>query len=696
MEAAPDMLNLVALCATASSGDGDRPRVGNESNPFAHYPTHFFYPNRVNTAWKGRAERTGGLKLATSGLQWDELGVVFPPMWDFASAQMQSVVEPALMSGDAFQQGAQRVIMEQVTRRRPSRAEFTGTVHVEPLLDSLERDGFARFGPELGFRSLLEQSGLAQHVARMTSGLADGATAIFDLPGVEPVVDQLIDTVGHLVLHYMGIQAEIEGFSAYRLGAKVATPPNYRAVRSGVHVSRPVTSTIWHHDRCGRRLKAYIFLQDVTHDTHPTEIVPGSHRTTYYSYGEYTESRFDAEFIQKRYNTTPMLGGLGDGFVFDTNAIHRGRPGNHGGKRDVLLFEFNVRSELRKFHQLGTNYAPGEFASTACKATALFPRHVNSNFSLDRIRHRRGLGAQRPVQDAQSVENSPLAPFNATHYSFDEQTAAASCVKQKLSTICPARASSEMVCVPIEPVRELHHWKVAKSKDFGHASWIADSDIMYKPEVLTCPPTFQNLFYVDLGAEHYPSSVGAWFRTRYPNHERFKVIAFEADPFKNGVRGGATWRQRRDVEMLPFGVWTKNSTIEFLSEGFGAHLTGDQNLSALGSKFNLKQFGNPKQRKHVVQVPTIDISEFLLRRVREDDYVVLKMDVEGAEFQLIPHLISTGATSLIDEIYVEVHAPSVDGGEDPRKPLVSGRTRHDAKELVSSLRRAGVYAHQWA
>ena len=67
---------------------------------------------------------------------------------------------------------------------------------------------------------------------------------------------------------------------------------------------------------------------------------------------------------------------------------------------------------------------------------------------------------------------------------------------------------------------------------------VADTDGIYKQEGLVCNQRFPRSFYVDLSAEHSSSSVGGWFRTRYPNHSTFKVIAFETDPYKNGVRGG--------------------------------------------------------------------------------------------------------------------------------------------------------------
>lgn len=358
-------------------------------NPFMlKHTVAFAYPGRIAAAWKQRMERVdqAAIDLGTCGVQWNEFGVTFPPSWNFSSPAMMDVVGPLLTSGPPLQREAEHVVLEQQLKPRPPLADFKGPSALQPLLASLERDGFAQFGQELGFRDLILSTGLPRRVMEAVPAAnvhhEDGATFVHYLNGIEPAVERVIDTLGHVVLHYVGEGAELEGFSAFRLGSNVHTP-QVRGERT--KAAHPVTSALWHHDRCGRRLKAYVFLQDVTPSTHPTEIVGGSHRTTYYSYSEYFESRFDERFVKKTFNATPMLGRLGDGFIFDTNTIHRGQPGVHLEKRDVLLFEFNLRSDLRTFREK----ASGGEKARSCGPTAM---QVNSSFSLDRIRRRHAHG----------------------------------------------------------------------------------------------------------------------------------------------------------------------------------------------------------------------------------------------------------------------------------------------------------------
>ena len=55
-------------------------------------------------------------------------------------------------------------------------------------------------------------------------------------------------------------------------------------------------------------------------------------------------------------------------------------------------------------------------------------------------------------------------------------------------------------------------------------------------------------------------------------------------------------------------------------------------------------------------VPKIDVVDWLLSSFNVDDYVVLKMDVEGAEIEIVPKLLATNATKLVDIFLWECHA----------------------------------------
>ena len=80
-------------------------------------------------------------------------------------------------------------------------------------------------------------------------------------------------------------------------------------------------------------------------------------------------------------------------------------------------------------------------------------------------------------------------------------------------------------------------------------------------------------------------------------------------------------------------------------------------------------------------------------RLRPEDFVVVKMDVEGAEYELVPYLLRTGVLDLVDEFFVEVHTEI---NTCCRPPHNAGRKFEDAMRLVARLRAASVYAHPWS
>ena len=111
-------------------------------------------------------------------------------------------------------------------------------------------------------------------------------------------------------------------------------------------------SGYWHHDRCGKRLKAFLFLHDIKADGRPTMIAKASHRTHYFTYGWLKGSRFADKYVRANYNAVPMTGKRGGGFIFDTNAIHRGEMAG-ARSRTVLVVEFMADEKYEALRTVG-------------------------------------------------------------------------------------------------------------------------------------------------------------------------------------------------------------------------------------------------------------------------------------------------------------------------------------------------------
>lgn len=84
-------------------------------------------------------------------------------------------------------------------------------------------------------------------------------------------------------------------------------------------------------------------------------------------------------------------------------------------------------------------------------------------------------------------------------------------------------------------------------------------------------------------------------------------------------------------------------------------------MKAFGSRESLVQGGmhSPTRTtgafKHTTKVPKVDVVLWMLRSFKEEDFVVLKMDVEGAEHAIVPKLLKHNASRLIDVLLWECH-----------------------------------------
>lgn len=75
---------------------------------------------------------------------------------------------------------------------------------------------------------------------------------------------------------------------------------------------------------------------------------------------------------------------------------------------------------------------------------------------------------------------------------------------------------------------------------------------------------------------------------------------------------------------------------------------GDLGCTLDPSKREKLDFSNPKK------VKTIKFSDFV-NQFEDDDYIVIKLDIEGAEYNVVEDLIQTGVIKKVNELFIEWH-----------------------------------------
>lgn len=145
----------------------------------------------------------------------------------------------------------------------------------------------------------------------------------------------------------------------------------------------------------------------------------------------------------------------------------------------------------------------------------------------------------------------------------------------------------------------------------------------------------KNIF-LNCGA-HKGESTKFWLE-KYGRIKEWEIHSFEANP--------ALWDglEKTDGTLYKSAVWIYDGVIDLYRGKYSAGSTVMQNKISAELDYTKP-----------VQIPCIDFSRWVKENFSRDDFIAVKMDIEGAEFEVIPHLIKTEAIQWIDEMYVEFH-----------------------------------------
>jgi FkbM family methyltransferase len=179
--------------------------------------------------------------------------------------------------------------------------------------------------------------------------------------------------------------------------------------------------------------------------------------------------------------------------------------------------------------------------------------------------------------------------------------------------------------------------------------------------------------FVDLGAH-----VGSASESFGMSHPEYELIAIEPNIELIPSIHTMSKRLRRPLAVIWAAAWTRDGTINLFKSEHDVASTvvpGKQEYTAIG--WSQIDYSAP----HVV--PSLDLSTWLFRNLRRSDHVVIKMDIEGAEYDVLEKLLVDGSISLVSELMCEWHAD--------RFPEIP-RSRHDQiREQVSRR----VKLHEW-
>ena len=168
-----------------------------------------------------------------------------------------------------------------------------------------------------------------------------------------------------------------------------------------------------------------------------------------------------------------------------------------------------------------------------------------------------------------------------------------------------------------------------------------------------------NKIFIDVG-----SNVGLtidYFSDKFGPFD--KTYAFEPNHYHHHV-----YKELEEVQLIKKAVWEHDGEIDFYIDDSVKHLASSSVFKKVG-----------RDDLEVKKVECVDFSAWLLNNLNKEDYNILKMDIEGAEFKVLNHALTHGGLELLDELYVEHHKNNLAG-----KP---GQSIRDHAWGIGSLKR---------
>lgn len=162
---------------------------------------------------------------------------------------------------------------------------------------------------------------------------------------------------------------------------------------------------------------------------------------------------------------------------------------------------------------------------------------------------------------------------------------------------------------------------------------------------------------IDLGANCGNSYLSFKELFEKKRSESFIYYLFEPNPYLFETYL-SKWSGSDTVIPLQMAGWIRDGSMDFYLDTNEVDKPCDphSNKNPRGASSLLKDEYHPRSGQRIT-VTTLDMNTWILEHVKPDDYCVLKVDIEGAEYELLRHLMIGGAMKLVDELYVEFHEP---------------------------------------
>ena len=161
------------------------------------------------------------------------------------------------------------------------------------------------------------------------------------------------------------------------------------------------------------------------------------------------------------------------------------------------------------------------------------------------------------------------------------------------------------------------------------------------------------------------------FVEKWPNSKTFEIYCYEPDKTAFDITKRLIRRKfhklENNIHTFRKAVWVKDGVIDFF-------------IKAPASEGNTVLYEKAKKQnasltKNIVEC--IDLSKWIINNVKPEDFFILKLDIEGAEYRVVEHLEKSGVLPLINVFFLEIHGLKCNKSFDESMNLVNILNNHN-------------------
>jgi FkbM family methyltransferase len=192
----------------------------------------------------------------------------------------------------------------------------------------------------------------------------------------------------------------------------------------------------------------------------------------------------------------------------------------------------------------------------------------------------------------------------------------------------------------VEPIKDINENKIELVKNVNENK--IDSKIDFKVDYKKDINIKSKNVFIDCG-----SFKGGISRTFKLKNLKYKVFAFECNPFLSLAL------YRNNIIKINKAVWIYNGFVDYYLSSIKLENLKNSSLYKYNRSINLDKI-------KVYQVPCIDFSNWLGNNFTKDDNVIVRMNIAGAEYEVLKKCINDGTINLIKKLLVRWNYNKID------------------------------------